>query len=614
MLAVLISWILILFVFLSFGNIFASLYKSVCRSKAMFSVPDTFMAGMCSVTLLVSLLTFLFPANHHVLLVLVGISTCYTVSRRKQIGRKTKEMSRRLKSFSLSEKVIISTTIASFLLMVLWSGIPQYDSFDSLYYHMSFIRWHEEFPLIPGLANFEERFGFNSNYLLLSAPFTLRFLFNDPIFGIQSLTAVIIMLWIFSEIIRSDYEIKRVFLLFVYSMFIYLCRHEMALTSTDILPNLLAFYLGAKAILHPQEIGERHGILFIMLPVYIVTLKLSYAFVSLAGFILLFNLVKRKEYRALFFCLIVSSLILAPWLVRNVVISGYLIYPLTAIDLFAVDWKVPKEIADAERHYIYHHVRNMYSDKIIDALKHFRVDVRYSWHLIVSGIAGISLIVSILALFKNKVVAARKTYISIACIILAGVLYLGIAAPAVRFGYGYITSIIFLAFCLTVPDTKLDKLQMILDTPRRSLNLLNGKTGTVIAMLIVLPLWISSYKNINKQKRFYHNYCNMKKSKALHKTFFKPVSATEAFMHVDGDESKQLGTKTSSTGLIPHKLSDDITIYVSAEDRGFLFDIAPAVPDRQRATGSEWIFQDYRDLEARGTSICDGFRSKLNKR
>ena len=35
-----------------------------------------------------------------------------------------------------------------------------------------------------------------------------------------------------------------------------------------------------------------------------------------------------------------------PYLIRNVVISGWLVYPFTQIDLFSVIWKIPKGVAD----------------------------------------------------------------------------------------------------------------------------------------------------------------------------------------------------------------------------------------------------------------------------
>lgn len=50
-------------------------------------------------------------------------------------------------------------------------------------------------------------------------------------------------------------------------------------------------------------------------------------------------LIRSKEWKKIGIYLLCGCVVLAPWLVRNVLISGWLIYPFAAIDLFSVDWK-----------------------------------------------------------------------------------------------------------------------------------------------------------------------------------------------------------------------------------------------------------------------------------
>ena len=57
----------------------------------------------------------------------------------------------------------------------------------------------------------------------------------------------------------------------------------------------------------------------------------------------------------------------------------------------------------------------------------------------------------------------------------------------------------------------------------------------------------------------------------------------------------------------PYKINNNITIYIATEERGFIYDIIPATSNVERGA------QDYHNLEARGTSIQDGFRSKARK-
>jgi hypothetical protein len=38
-----------------------------------------------------------------------------------------------------------------------------------------------------------------------------------------------------------------------------------------------------------------------------------------------------------------GAIILLPSAIRSFILSGYLIYPVSQIDIFAVDWKIPKD-------------------------------------------------------------------------------------------------------------------------------------------------------------------------------------------------------------------------------------------------------------------------------
>ena len=74
--------------------------------------------------------------------------------------------------------------------------------------------------------------------------------------------------------------------------------------------------------------------------VYAVTLKLT------AGLILILvvkpgcMLVREKKWRDIGICFLMGIITIVPWLARTVVLSGYLLYPFPALDLFDVDWKM----------------------------------------------------------------------------------------------------------------------------------------------------------------------------------------------------------------------------------------------------------------------------------
>ena len=61
---------------------------------------------------------------------------------------------------------------------------------------------------------------------------------------------------------------------------------------------------------------------------------------------MLLQMIKEKRGREIVKFLLLGLFTIAPFLIRNVILSGWLVYPFTAIDLFDVDFKIPKGMAD----------------------------------------------------------------------------------------------------------------------------------------------------------------------------------------------------------------------------------------------------------------------------
>ncbi|MBL0109224.1 MAG: hypothetical protein IPP52_18595 [Ignavibacteria bacterium] len=56
---------------------------------------------------------------------------------------------------------------------------------------------------------------------------------------------------------------------------------------------------------------------------------------------ILFENRKKINIKSLSPILLISLLILIPWLLRNIVLTGWLLYPFPGINIFSFDWKVP---------------------------------------------------------------------------------------------------------------------------------------------------------------------------------------------------------------------------------------------------------------------------------
>ncbi|MDE7233217.1 MAG: hypothetical protein K2N37_09125, partial [Lachnospiraceae bacterium] len=123
-------------------------------------------------------------------------------------------------------------------------------------------------------------------------------------------------------------------------------RYDISSSGTDLLAMLLIFYLFIKWSEY-RERGLEDGILYgylCLLSVYAVTVKLSAASAVVLAVYPLYLFLKNRNVRAILAHVAGGLVILLPFLVRNVIISGYLVYPYSGLDLFHLDWKMDKAV------------------------------------------------------------------------------------------------------------------------------------------------------------------------------------------------------------------------------------------------------------------------------
>ena len=83
-----------------------------------------------------------------------------------------------------------------------------------------------------------------------------------------------------------------------------------------------------------------------------VTIKLSVTPILLIAVApALLGLVKRKT-KLFFTILFISVVTLLPFIARNIITSGYIVFPSTSIDIPNVDWKYDRELTVNEKDYI----------------------------------------------------------------------------------------------------------------------------------------------------------------------------------------------------------------------------------------------------------------------
>lgn len=224
-------------------------------------------------------------------------------------------------------------------------GIMHY---DTGLYHAQAIHWIESYGAVKGLGNLHLRLAYNSAAFPLSALYSFAFLGGQSYHTIAGYFALLLA-WQCVDLknIRRRRkatlpDIARIVAIY----YLFTIFDEMVSPASDYFVITLLCYIIIQWLDLDLD-HEKSVVPYIFLcvtAVYAVTLKLSAApFLLLAVKpIVMMIQRKRKEYiRITGYSLLAGLLTVIPFLIRNVILSGWLIYPFTALDLFHFSWKIP---------------------------------------------------------------------------------------------------------------------------------------------------------------------------------------------------------------------------------------------------------------------------------
>ena len=233
--------------------------------------------------------------------------------------------------------------------------------YDTGLYHAQSIRWLEEYGAVKGLGNLHCRLAYNSSSFALSALYSMAFLGGQSYHCAAGWLAF--LLAAFCLPIRKSLREGRLrtsdFARIMCVYYLVNVFDEMISPASDYFMVLMAFYIVIKW-LDLAERGEREILpyaLLCVLGVFLLTVKLSAALILLLTIYPACRLIREKRWGETGAYLGLGIVTALPFFIRNVVISGWLVYPFTQIDLFDVVWKIPKGLADYDVNSPEHHRR-----------------------------------------------------------------------------------------------------------------------------------------------------------------------------------------------------------------------------------------------------------------
>lgn len=361
----------------------------------------------------------------------------------------------------LSFPPLILGLFALLLLMVLENATHVPANLDTGLYHAQTIRWFETYRIVPGLGNLQLRYAFNSSWLVLNAALSLAFL------GLRSFHLVNGAIFLFStfylasglrRLTQNRTPVSSVMKMLFLPLSLYLLSSEMSSAGNDMPVTLIVWATLTLWVEHLEsdEKSETRKLVIFLLAVFAVTVKLSsLPLMFLAVFILLEHAAK-KDWRSALILAVAGGLILLPWSIRSVFLSGYPVFPQLQLDVFPVDWKMP---ADQVRLAI---------DGVVGLARignSWRPSMDMSgWQWIprwfnrltmnrqlIVALTLVSPALAILGRYKYPSVFLRK-YLAAFVIAFTGSVFWFLTAPGIRFGYGFLISTCALALSPFIGD------------------------------------------------------------------------------------------------------------------------------------------------------------------
>ncbi|MCM1386219.1 MAG: hypothetical protein NC231_02740 [Bacillus sp. (in: Bacteria)] len=363
-----------------------------------------------------------------------------------------------IKKEKLSKSSVIHAALVAAAFMVFWFIACQraYHA-DTDLYHAQAIRWLEEYGIVKGLGNLHNRFAYNSAFMPLQALYSWAFLIDQSMHVMNAYLCMLVTVYALIKFPcqKGKYKASNCFVpvIILYDM---VNMGTMASPGTDHFVLLFLLYLLGKWCDYAEEKEtptEAYGLLCI-LALYALTVKLSVAMIMILTIKPAVELIKAKKGKTIGVLITAGLFILLPFCIRNFIISGYFVYPMTVSGFLDVDWKMLPYSVEFDKEEIASYAKGVYDELRYHEVWNMSIREWFPvwWQtlalwlkfMMVSHIVWLPafVVINIIKIIKKR--PAYDIVINIA--VLAQFLYWLLSAPLGRYG----SIVLFLIPCMVV--------------------------------------------------------------------------------------------------------------------------------------------------------------------
>lgn len=342
------------------GYSFIFLSQKIIQQKIenYFSTFDFFWIGIFIVIAIFQVWSFFYPLNNlslvfFITLALINLKAILSFYSRRFVGYcKSSPLGYSIVFLFISSAlVIISATGVSTLN---WNGA----AYDTDLYHFNWIRWANEFPVIPGIANLHSRLGVNSGFLTFAAIVDNAWWDRSSAWIVYGLfITVFAVQWMSYIICKNDLSLKvKLFVIISLPYILNLVFNTHPTLYYDKPALLLQLLLFLELIRLHQVIRDRGKDLARYIVILPVIALLGFSFKPIGALSVLFvcmlllylivfqfSLVFKGRKKILYMMTVILCVsLLSGHLARNVMTTGWVLFP-APVGQLDTEWSMPEK-------------------------------------------------------------------------------------------------------------------------------------------------------------------------------------------------------------------------------------------------------------------------------
>ncbi|QIP13957.1 hypothetical protein G8759_15730 [Spirosoma aureum] len=439
MLILLLLWALLYILLLVLGEVIVLVLQR--HWPGTVSPTETVLVGLIGVISVLQFVSIFFPTNFWFVagLALLVIFINWQLANRPIRGAMTN-----------FHKLVRQPVCWILVIVVLFYAIERPANPDSGTYHLPTIRYVERYAAIPGLGNLFSRLAFNSSFFVIGAAFGFTDLANQTLFPLNGFLLLLFGGYSIGQLQRLNLSpVLRNLQLSIVCLTLFFLIRQVNAPGTDVWATLLTLFVFLVWLDDTRNSNRFRAFLLVALVFTCLTVKLATLPILLLLPFVAYEHRHWLRWKHGIWVMILACLLIGPWLARNVILSGYLIFPFTELDLVSVDWKLAKNAVRFEQDFVTFWARFHLPETKFDPEKLTWPFARWVswwwthwwfWYNWPNRPTFIMAVVSPLLMASQYIYGHERLrrLLPAYIVALAGFLFWFLKAPEFRFGYAFI--------------------------------------------------------------------------------------------------------------------------------------------------------------------------------